>query len=350
MKIHLVGGFTGSGKTTAINNACSILKYKKITSSILQDDQVDFVLDSNPVQRMGAPFARITGGCSCCNYNGLDKQIEKLRNESGPSVLFAEYSGTCTNLAASLLKPLKELRGAEIEAANFSTFVDAQLLLLYLHGEPIPLGAEHKYVWEKHLEEAEILVVNKTDLLSECELEALELFVEDHFPEKQVIFQDSFDLYSIENNWLELIGRPQAKENKVNGADQGKESAGEAVPALLDEEIEMITTDGSAAELACDFMTRLAEDLVQRALKIAHFQFFLSFNGRSFNISYSALLDENASTAIHLEKSDSVDLIINARVHTSPGELRKILIDALNQFKSIEGVTVKEKFLSYFQP
>jgi G3E family GTPase len=348
MKIHLVGGFTGSGKTTAIHNACSILKYKKITSSFIQDEQADFIPDSNPVKKMGAPFARMTGGCSCCNYNRLDMQIEKLRKESNPSVIFAEYSGTCTNLISSLLKPLKEYKGEKFEAVNFSTFVDAELLLLHLQGEPIPLSFEHKYIWEKQIEEAEILVVNKTDLLSECEMEALELFVKDHFPSKQVLFQDSFDLYSLEKNWLEVIGRP--KEIKANDKVQSKDSDPEAGLAMLDEEIEIITTDGSAVERAYIFMTSLAEDLVQRMLSVAHFQFFLSYNGQSSNISYTALLDKNAFAANAFDKSNSVDLLINARVHTSPRELRKIFFEELNQFKSLEGATVKEKFLSYFQP
>src|ERR1035437_8091385 len=105
MKIHLVGGSSGSGKTTAIENACKALSYKNIKASVIKDDQVDYVVDTRPAQKFGIPFAKVTGGCFCCNYNQLDFQIELLMKESNPIVIFAEYSGSCTNLIASLLKP-----------------------------------------------------------------------------------------------------------------------------------------------------------------------------------------------------------------------------------------------------
>ncbi|HBH85530.1 MAG TPA: hypothetical protein DDY34_17245 [Bacteroidales bacterium] len=42
MKIHLVGGFLGSGKTTAIANACKILSDKGSTTSVITNDQGNY--------------------------------------------------------------------------------------------------------------------------------------------------------------------------------------------------------------------------------------------------------------------------------------------------------------------
>ena len=165
MKIHLVGGYSGSGKTTAIASACKILADKNISTSIIKDDQVGYVVDTSSSRKFGVPFAKVTGGCFCCNYNQLDFQLDSLMKESNPSVIFAEYSGSCTNLIGSLLKPLIASKKKEIELANFSTFVDAQLLLKYLEGSEMPLSVENKIIWGKHLLEAEILIVNRIDLL-----------------------------------------------------------------------------------------------------------------------------------------------------------------------------------------
>ena len=342
MKIHLVGGYSGSGKTTAINNACKILKDKNITTSILKDDQVAYVVDNRPAQKFGIPFAKVTGGCSCCNYNQLDFQINLLKKASDPSVIFAEYSGTCSNLIESLLNPLRDRKDAEIELANFSTFADANLLLMYTQGPDMPLSVENKYIWEKHIHESEILVVTKIDLLADNELETLKSLIKNRFPLKTVIYQNSLNEDSIEN-WIEIISKPQLNQNEIN-------VAGESVLALLDEEIEFITTDHSAVQLACDFMSKLADDIVQKMLPIEHLQYYLSFNGKSTKLSYATLPDKNIPGSITSEKSNSVDLLINARVHTTPEELRKILFELLKQFKSLEGVTLREKFISYFQP
>jgi len=48
MKVHLVGGFTGSGKTTAIANACKILSKKNIITSVFSDKEEEYFLADCP--------------------------------------------------------------------------------------------------------------------------------------------------------------------------------------------------------------------------------------------------------------------------------------------------------------
>lgn len=348
MKIHLVGGFSRSGKTTAIKNACKILSDRNISTSIIKDDTVDYVIDTRPAQKFGVPFAKVTGGCFCCNYNQLDVQIDLLKKESNPETIFAEYSGTCTNLIASLLKPLQDYKRADIEVANFSTFTDAQLLLKHLQGTALPISVESKYIWERHIQEAEILIVNKTDLLSTAELEALRTLVNESYASKQILFQNFLDKESI-NNWVETISKLPVHEGNNFDNEQDKYGAGETNLAWLDEEIELITSDNSAVDLVYSLMNKLTGDILQKNLLIEHLQFFLSFNGKSLMLGHTSLLDEIAQSPKVFEKSNSVDLLVNARVYASPDELRRILFEALNQFKSLDGVTIKEKFISYFQ-
>jgi G3E family GTPase len=341
MMIHLVGGFSGSGKTTAIKNACQTLKYKNITASVIEDDQVSVAEDKLPAQKNGISLPKVSGGCSSCSYERLVRQIEMLKKKSDPSVIFAECSGTCINLTNTLLKPLREYKEVEIAVVNISVFVDAEFLLLHFQGVDLPLGVEDKYIWEKHIHEAEILIVNKIDLLSDCELEALEIFAKDTFLSKQVYFLDSFDMYAIDK-WIEMIGMPQVQKNK------SEVSHDEPGLAFLDEEIEISAMNGCAVELTYGIMNNLALDLIRRKLHIDHFQFFLSFNGQSLKFGYKELPDEIVLGSKTFEKSDSVDLLINARVHISPDKLRHILFNVLNQYRSLEGVTIKEKFISYF--
>lgn len=346
MKIHLVGGFSGSGKTTAISNARRILADKNISSSVIKDDQVGYVVDtlSSSSKNFGISLAKVNGGCGCCNYYQLYFQINSLKKHSNPSVVFAEYSGTCNNLIDSLLKPLKETVGKEIELANFSTFADARLLLAYLKGAAMSLSVEDKYIWERHVKEAEILIVNKIDLLSQEELEILKTLARNILDSKNIIFQNSKDTDSIEN-WIEAISDPQIQKDKANDS-----STGETGVAWLDEEVEFTTINNTAVTLTYDFIKKLSGNIVQKNLSIEHLQFFLSFNGQSSKINYTTLLAEISLGEATIEKSNSVDLMINARVQTSPEELRKILYDALDQFKAMESVAVREKFISYFQP
>jgi G3E family GTPase len=350
MKIHLVGGFLGSGKTTAIANSCKILSDKGITTAVITNDQGEYLVDSRFIKHSGIAYSEVTGGCFCCNYNQLDTQINTLKNENNPSAIFAEFVGSCTDLAATVLKPLIEYRHADNEQVTFSSFVDAKLFLMYLEGQPLPFNMETNYIWEKQIEEAEILVVNKTDLLTPEELENLKRLTANRFSSKELLFQNSLDNASLKK-WIDCIDIQNTnREHNSIEIDYNIYGKGEANLAWLDEEIEIITGNNSAVEIAYDFINKVTEDIVGKGLTIGHLKYFLVFNDKSLKISHTTISDKTVSGSPVYEKSRSVDLLVNARIQTSPDELRKILFDNLTLLKSHDGVQVNEKFLSYFQP
>jgi G3E family GTPase len=350
MKIHLVGGFLGSGKTTAIANSCKILSENGITTAVITNDQGEYLVDSRFIKDLDIAYSEVTGGCFCCNYNQLDTQISTLKNNKNPSAIFAEFVGSCTDLVATVLKPLIEYRGAQNEQVTFSSFVDAKLFLMHLEGRELPFSLETGYIWQKQIEEAEILVINKADLVSAEELKRLRSLTENMFPSKQLLFQNSLDNDSLKK-WIDLIDKQsENKEHKSIDVDYEIYGKGEANLAWLDEEIEVISSNNSSVELAYDFINGITRDIVQKGLTIGHLKFFLSFNDKSLKISHTTITDNSVYESQVNEKARSVDLLINARIQTSPDELKKILFENLNKLKSCEGVLVNEKFLSYFKP
>ena len=163
---------------------------------------------------------------------------------------------------------------------------------------------------------------------------------DDPFSSKQVIFQNAHDSESI-NNWIETVSRSKGYDNS---------DAGEVEIALLDEEIELITKDNSAVEVAYDFMNKLSGVIIQKKLSIDHLKFILSSNKQSFKLDYTNISVKNAKNPNTIGETNAADLLINARIQTSPDELRRILLELLKEFKALEGVTIKEKFISYFRP
>ena len=82
MKIHLLTGFLGSGKTTAIQHASRMMLRKGVRTGVITNDQGLKLVDSDFFKSRDIPSRQIVGGCFCCNYNDLDDRIHSLVSTS----------------------------------------------------------------------------------------------------------------------------------------------------------------------------------------------------------------------------------------------------------------------------
>lgn len=149
----------GSGKTTAIRQACSSLRVKGKSVAVITNDQGTQLVDSGFMRAGNIPVCEVTGGCFCCNYPDLYQHIGFLANTAQPDALFAESVGSCTDLIATVVNPLRQrLPNLEIVV---SIFVDARLLLNRLQETALPFDESVQYIYDKQLEEADLLLLNK---------------------------------------------------------------------------------------------------------------------------------------------------------------------------------------------
>jgi len=239
-----------------------------------------------------------------------------LRNEVKPDLIFAESVGSCTDLVATVLKPLLNFKTAEIEKLTFTTFVDARLLLTFLKDNELPFESETNYIWQKQIEESEILVINKIDLVSEADLAFLKTKVVGYYTSKQVLYQNSLNNKSIEQ-WLQALEQYSVEEHQTIEVDYEKYGGGEANLTWLDEEIEFVSEKQEALQEANIFIDSLIDELFERKLPVGHLKFLLKYNGKSKKISYTTVFTENSHFDSN-EKTDRVKLIVNARIQISP--------------------------------
>lgn len=67
MKIYLVGGFLGSGKTTAIAKACQSLAKEGKSAAVITNDQGTELVDTIYMRSLHIPVCEVVNGCFCCN-------------------------------------------------------------------------------------------------------------------------------------------------------------------------------------------------------------------------------------------------------------------------------------------
>ena len=193
MKLHIVGGFLGSGKTTAITNCSKLILQLDQKVAVVTNDQGKYLVDTSFMDSNEIPAEEVTNGCFCCNFNTLTEKLGDLENKFNPDIIFAESVGSCTDLVATVLKPLQLLKKELFDELTFSVFVDSRLLYDYLQDKKLPFSDAISYIFEKQLEEAEFLIVNKIDLMAFDDLDlSLFQYRKDALPARLLIRDASF--------------------------------------------------------------------------------------------------------------------------------------------------------------
>jgi CobW/HypB/UreG, nucleotide-binding domain len=358
-QIHLLSGFLGSGKTTAIQQACRLLNESGIPTAVISNDQGEKLVDGAFFEHLGLPSRQVTNGCFCCNYKDLDRCIQSLtapdpiaspaaiqpapNPANHPAILFAESVGSCTDLVATVLKPLlNKYPGAH---PTVSVFADANLLpdLLEDHTAFDPAV---RYIYLKQLEEAQVIVVTKIDQTNN--LTSLRQLLRKHYATKTILYQNSFNPEHI-LSWLQTLEQlfPQSNTLPSLNIDYERYGAGEAKLAWLDQQLVI----ESPALNACDAALALLNRLCQTNHPIGHLKCWIDGTTK-ISFTSTGTTDRTPIHATHLpiRPAANATLLINARIQTTPALLTELMTDAIQSTAKTHNCTIRTISASCFQP
>ena len=185
--MYFVGGFLGSGKTTAIAGACRLLIAAGKRVGVVTNDQGKLQVDSLFMRSRGLPAVEVGGGCFCCRYDDFDARVASLALRERPDAVFAESVGSCADVIATVVKPFETFREDYGAGSILSVFADSRLLLARLEGRRLPFAEDVIYLFDRQLEEADLLVLNKRDLLAEGDRAKLAALAAAAWPGKRLI-------------------------------------------------------------------------------------------------------------------------------------------------------------------
>ncbi len=164
------------------------LGQRGLTVGLITNDQGNGLVDSAISKAKTLPVEEIGGGCFCCRFNSLVEAAARLTAETRPDVLLAEPVGSCTDLVATVGLPLREIYGEFYDVAPFSVVVDPVRALRILGLEEGKRFSRNvRYIYMKQLEEAEMIIINKIDLLVADRLDSLRQGLAEQFPGRPVL-------------------------------------------------------------------------------------------------------------------------------------------------------------------
>ncbi len=344
----MVGGFLGAGKTTAILKFAHQLTNRGLRVGLITNDQSVGLVDSVVLGHDRFPVEEITGGCFCCRFNSLVEASDRLSRSTRPDVFIAEPVGSCTDLVAAVSFPLRKIYGEQYRVAPLSVLVDpirAERILGLEEGNSF--SRKVLYVYGKQLEEAEIIVINKCDLVSIERQERLETALRRAYPQAEVFRVSARRGIGMEQ-WLDRVTGTGAQTESAPHVDYETYAEGEALLGWLNASAFIraaAEVDGN--ELLRAIAARTREAL--RGVEIAHLKMTLVPDEDGGDIGVLNLVRSDGIAELSHSLKEPLlagELLLNLRAEADPELLRRSILDAI----AACGCEVEIKHMEHFRP
>ena len=348
----MVGGFLGAGKTTALLRLAEHFSAQGRRVGLITNDQSQGLVDTTMVTAKGYPVEEITGGCFCCRFTSLTDAADRLTRDARPDVFLAEPVGSCTDLRATVQYPLRRLYDDNYRVAPLSVLVDPVRA-----GRMIGLEEGHvfspkvQYIYEKQLEEADIIVINKSDLLNPARAAALEAALKARFPQAEVVTISARSGAGL-NTWFDRLSGTLAERTAMD-VDYDVYADGEALLGWLNATCRLSAAqpfDGN--RLLRQLAERVQRDLMASAIEIAHFKMTLVPEEGNDLAVMNLVRTDGGAESVHRLADDLTagELIVNLRAEGDPSHLRDVATSALEAIARESRVQIAIEHIEHFRP
>ncbi len=332
MKFVLVGGFLGAGKTTTIARLARDAMSRGLKVGIVTNDQAQDLVDTSNLRSQGFDVGEVAGACFCCRFDDLVSTVESLDRDSAPDMIFAEPVGSCTDLVATVIQPLKQLYQARFEIAPFAVILKPSQGRRILRNEPGGgFSPKAAYILEKQLEEADVILINRVDELSAGELQELDSLLATRYPGTPRL-RVSAKTGAGFDGLAEFLAQTGDFGRRILDIDYDVYAAGEAELGWLNTAIHVAAASSFALDgLLLDLIGRVRETLAADGFEPAHLKAIGLWEG-FFGVAnlIASTLTPELSLPSNCQVRE-IDLVVNARVACDPEHLTALVHRAVRE-------------------
>jgi len=346
--IACVGGFLGAGKTTALVAAARELIKRGLRVGIITNDQGGLLVDTEVMRDLGLPAEEITGGCFCCKFDDLVDRARRLLDEARPDVILAEAVGSCTDLAATVYRPLRLYYADQYDLAPLSILVEPSRLRAFLAGaEEFPESVA--YLFQKQLAEADLVILNKQDAMSRAERDELNRALTALLDDVQTHSMSAATGEGIAE-WVDALVGERGSGERALEIDYDTYARAEAALGWLNATVDVTAaSDFAPRAMAERLMAEVQSRCASTSAAIAHVKALLVTKDGCDRIAVTNNLDAPRwSGDAELACAREASLIVNARAQTRPEELARLITESIaaaaDQFKVTANVQHMESF------
>jgi G3E family GTPase len=345
LRFVMIGGFLGAGKTTTLARLARHYQARGQRIGLVTNDQAQDLVDTNSLRAQGFPVAEVPGACFCCRFDDLLGRVEGLAASERPDVILAEPVGSCTDLVATVVQPLKDLYGDRFEVAPYTVLFKPSHGLRILRPltpqPPLPQRGEGgrggeggfspkaAYIFRKQLEEADAIVINRLDELTPPAAAEVAALVAAAFPGTPLLRMSAKTGQGFET-LVELLDQQGNFGRKILDIDYDTYAAGEAEMGWLNSSVHVSAPAPFALDdFLLDVVRRLHAALSRTGGEVAHLK-VIGLGEASFGVAnlVSSGTQPELSLPAHGAAREA-DVIVNARVALDPALLEQQVREAL---------------------
>jgi G3E family GTPase len=351
IRFIMVGGFLGAGKTTALARLGKHYMSQGKKVGIITNDQAQDLVDTHSLRSQGLAVEEVAGACFCCKFNDLMDKVDLLKKAEKPDVVLAEPVGSCTDLVATVVQPLKDLYGEKFSVAPYAVLFKPSHGLKILRNQPDSgFSPKAAYIFRKQLEEADAIALNRIDELKPAEIEELAALVAAQYPGVPVLWLSAktgqgFDAL------VQLLDQQGRFGQRILDIDYDVYAEGEAELGWLNSSVSVKAAKPFALDpLLMDTVTSLQKAVAGEGAEVAHLKAIGLADGL---FGVANLVSSTTRPELSLPSGTQVteaDVIVNARVAIDPAVLQRHVLTVLTTVGQSRGATVQEHKTQSFRP
>ena len=205
--VTVLSGYLGSGKTTLLNHILQNREGRRIAVIVNDMSEVnidkDLVAEGGGLSRTDEKLVELSNGCICCTLrDDLLKEVERIVKKGGIDQIVIESTGISEPVpVAQTFSYIDEELGIDLTAIcrldTMVTVVDANRFINDINSEDLLMDRDQSVSDEDErtiadllidqVEFCDVMIINKTDLVSEKELGRLEQILTTLQPDAKII-------------------------------------------------------------------------------------------------------------------------------------------------------------------
>lgn len=330
-KYMVVSGFLGAGKTTSMIAMTRRINEKYDSGAIIANDLgAKNLVDADYTATTDLAITEIAGDCICYQTENLVDKLNRLAAD-GAGVIMSDIPGCGIGALDHVYLKLNEEYPGEFDLMPFTCVVDPERLRMILpERASINLPEEMRFLLDAQMAEADLIVLNKIDLLTPEELAADLEFIKTAYPDIPVMTMSARTGEGVEEVVDYLMTHKAAAEHREIGYGTPEFMAAEEKMCWYNRRFFAKQKEGKNIDFNAvvdDFLEGIRDGLIEAKRNVPHLKLFAAGEGSDFvkaslvgvdyDIEYERQLDQDYT---------AMSIVVNARA-VCESETMVVIVD-----------------------